>query len=73
MTDQTSTQEPRVRITASVDYELSVPASWVEDEEFLEDPDEAVFPWIADNAGQCIAEMDLMDHTVWPERKRVTS
>jgi hypothetical protein len=62
-----------VRITASVDYTLSVPASWVEDEEFLEDPDEAVFTWICDNADQCIDEMNLMHHTVWPERKRAAS
>jgi hypothetical protein len=65
----------RVRITASVDYTLSVPASWVEDpdSEYHEDPDEAVFTWISGNAGQCIDEMDLMDHTVWPDRKRAVS
>jgi hypothetical protein len=65
--------ERRVRITASVDYTLSVPASWVEGPEYHEDPDEAVFTWISDNTGQCIDEMDLAGHTVWPDRKRVTS
>jgi hypothetical protein len=62
----TPDSELRVRITATMGYTLSVPASWVEDEEFLADPEEAVFTWITDNAGQCINEADLMDHTVWP-------
>jgi hypothetical protein len=68
-TGSTSAPEPRVQITASVDYTLSVPASWVEDEDFLADPGEAVFTWIVDK-NQCISGIDLMDHTVWPERKQ---
>jgi hypothetical protein len=61
--------EPRVRITANVDYSLSVPASWVQDPEFQQNPDEAVFTWIVDNAGRCIDDMTVMDHTVWPARQ----
>jgi hypothetical protein len=62
----TTPPEPRVRITASVDYTLSVPASWVgPDSEYHDDPDEAVFTWIVDNADSCIAEADLADFSVW--------
>jgi hypothetical protein len=65
--------EPRIRITATVDYTMSVPASWIEDEDFKADPHEAVFTWIADNPGQCIEDVSLMDHTVWPARQQVQS
>ncbi len=61
-------QAPRVTITATVDYTLSVPAAWVQDpeSEYHQDPHEAVFTWIVDNPDQCIAEIDLADHTVDP-------
>ena len=65
-------QAPRVEITATVDYTLSVPAAWVQDpqSEYHQDPDEAVFTWIVDNPDQCIAEIDLADHTVGPTPKQ---
>ena len=62
-----SAPEPRVHITATVDYTLSVPASWIgPDSEYHDDPDEAVFTWIVDNAASCISEADLAFFTVWP-------